>query len=259
MPELIEVELYRQAALPLAGAAIERLEVLDPRFVRGTTPTRLRRAFAGERITDLERTGKLLCVRTSGPTLGLRFGMTGVVRLDGVDALDDELLYGPKRRDPAWDRLRLVTAAGTLVVSDPRLFGSVELDPNEAALGPDATAITLGQLRGALTGSAAPLKARLLDQARLAGVGNLIADEVLWRASLAPNRPAGSLDADETRRLHRHLRSTVADLLSRGGSHRGRLMAQRRAGGQCPKDGALLVRTTVGGRTTWWCPVHQRR
>jgi formamidopyrimidine-DNA glycosylase len=258
MPELVEVEYYRRAAMPLVDATIERAEVLDARFLRGTTPRRIRAALAGQRITALDRTGKLLCVRTTGPTLGLRFGMTGIVLLDGADALDDELMYGPTRRDAAWERLRLVTDGGTLVVSDPRIFGSAELDPDEDVLGPDATAITLAELRTALAGSATPLKARLLDQRRVAGVGNLIADEVLWRAGLAPARMAGSLDAAETRQLHRHLRTTVADLLKRGGSHRGRLVPHRQSGGACPKDGAPLARVTVGGRTTWWCPAHQR-
>jgi formamidopyrimidine-DNA glycosylase len=109
-----------------------------------------------------------------------------------------------------------------------------------------------------LAGSAAPLKARLLNQSCLAGVGNLIADEVLWRAGLAPVRPAASLSRNEVRRLHRHLGRTIADLIERGGSHRGDLMEQRHPGGICPRDGTALARSTVGGRTSWWCPAHQR-
>ena len=104
---------------------------------------------------------------------------------------------------------------------------------------------------------AAPLKARLLDQGRIAGVGNLIADEVLWRAGLDPTRPAASLDANELRRLHRHLHRTVGDLIERGGTHTIDLLPHRVPGGMCPRDGAPLVRRTVGGRTTWSCPVHQ--
>ncbi|MDQ3980243.1 MAG: formamidopyrimidine-DNA glycosylase, partial [Actinomycetota bacterium] len=92
---------------------------------------------------------------------------------------------------------------------------------------------------------------------RLAGVGNLAADEALWRAGLDPARPAGSLTAAERRRLHRHLRQTLADLLAQGGSHTGDLVPHRRPGGLCPKDGTPLVRRTVGGRTTWSCPRHQ--
>ena len=97
-----------------------------------------------------------------------------------------------------------------------------------------------------------------MDQARLAGVGNLIADEVLWRAGLDPRRPAGSLSSAETRRLHRHLHAVVDDLLERGGSHMGDLLEARLPGGVCPRDGAPLARGQVSGRTTWWCPRHQR-
>ena len=124
-------------------------------------------------------------------------------------------------------------------------------------LGPDAATIAPGALAAALQGSAAPIKARLLDQSRVAGVGNLIADETLWRAGLSPLRPAGSLSPAEVRRLHRHLRRTLGDLTDRGGSHLGDLMEERHPGGRCPRDGAELVRSTVGGRTSWWCPSHQ--
>src|SRR5581483_937151 len=116
---------------------------------------------------------------------------------------------------------------GHLLMRDPRRLGGVELDPREARLGPDARTIGLAALRDALAGSAAPLKARIMDQQRVAGVGNLIADEALWRAGLLPERPAGSLDANELRRLHRHLRGTVDDLIGRGGSHTGDLIASR--------------------------------
>jgi len=102
------------------------------------------------------------------------------------------------------------------------------------------------------------LKTRLMDQRRLAGVGNLAADEALWRAGLSPHRPANSLDDRELRRLHRHLRKTMADLLARGGSHKGDFMPARVPGGVCPKDGTPLVHDYVGGRSTWWCPAHQR-
>jgi formamidopyrimidine-DNA glycosylase len=102
------------------------------------------------------------------------------------------------------------------------------------------------------------LKARLLDQGRVAGVGNLIADEALWRAGLDPARPAGSLTPAETRRLHKHLRATVEELLERGGSHTGDVFHARNPEGRCPRDGTPMIRRTVGGRTTWSCPTHQR-
>jgi formamidopyrimidine-DNA glycosylase len=92
----------------------------------------------------------------------------------------------------------------------------------------------------------------------VAGIGNLIADEVLWRAGLSPLRPAGSLTAAEVRRLHRHLVSTLSRLIEQGGSHLGELVDERHPDGRCPRDGAALTRSVVGGRTTWWCPRHQR-
>ena len=147
---------------------------------------------------------------------------------------------------------------GDLRMRDPRRLGGVQLDPYEDRLGPDALTIGEASLRRALEGSTVALKARLLDQTRLAGVGNLVADEALWRAKLSPLRPAGSLTPAETRRLQRHLRATLDDLLARGGSHMGDLLPARRPGGMCPRDGTPLLRATVGGRTTWWCPAHQR-
>jgi len=81
---------------------------------------------------------------------------------------------------------------------------------------------------------------------------------VLWRAALSPTRPAGSLTPTEVKRLQRNVVRTVGLLDDRGGSHLGDLMDERRTGGRCPRDGTELVRSTVGGRTSWWCPVHQR-
>ena len=259
MPELVEIELYRRAAEPFVGSVIEAVEVVDPRFVR---PAGSADDFAARltscTVTGVERRGKVLVMHTSGPTVGLRFGMTGVLVAGGHDTLD-ELVYGPSRHNPAWIRLRLDTTAGELAVRDPRILGSAQLDPDLGQLGPDALTITPAALRAALQGSRTALKARLMDQHRLAGVGNLIADEVLWRASLPPDMPAGAVSSIEVRRLCRQLRSTIGDLLDHGGSHRGRMTDQRRPGGMCPRCHVALRRSVVGGRTTWWCPAHQRR
>jgi formamidopyrimidine-DNA glycosylase len=117
--------------------------------------------------------------------------------------------------------------------------------------------VTPAELRRVLDGQVS-LKARLLDQRRLAGLGNLLVDEILWSAGLDPARPASTVTAAELRRLHRHLRDTLETLMARGGSHTGDLQAQRRVGGRCPRDGAFLQRRVVAGRTTFSCPVHQR-
>ena len=257
MPELIEVESYRVVADRAVGRTIEAAHAPDPWFCKGVEPATLEAVLPGRRITGTRRRGKLLLVDTDGPVLGLRFGMTGRLLVDGTGPIE-RLEYSSGRDDPAWHRFGLTFAGGgDLTLVDPRRLGGVELDPDEDRLGPDAATVGAAALRDLLAGSQAPLKARLMDQARLAGVGNLICDETLWRARLDPARPAGSLDAREVRRLHRHLRATIALLTERGGSHTGDLQAQRSRDGRCPRCHRVLDRRTVGGRTTYSCPHHQ--
>jgi len=261
VPELIEVEVYRRLADRAVGRRVAEVEAPDDWFLKGgLTPDVVVGALTGATLTGTGRIGKLLLVHLDGerPELGLRFGMTGRLVLDG-EALITELEYGPHREDPAWDRFALrFDDGGRLHISDPRRLGGVELDPHVEALGPDAWSLTLAQLRLALAGSAAPLKARLLDQSKVAGLGNLLVDETLWRAGLDPARPARSLEDDEVARLSRRIRSTVRQLFDRGGSHTGDLQGARHRESTCPRDGALLARRTIGGRTTYSCPVHQR-
>jgi len=260
VPELPEVEAYRRLAEVAAlGRRISTVEAPDPWFLKGgLVAAEVESALVGSQLIAARRRGKLLLLDTdAGHTLGLRFGMTGRLVVDGTAGVD-ELAYSSRRDDPAWDRFTLCFADGSARANDPRRLGGVLLDPDEDALGPDALGISAAGLAAALGNSSAPLKARLLDQSRVAGIGNLMADEVLWRAGLSPCRPAGSLVVAERRRLHRELGRTVGILIERGGSHLGDLMAHRRPGGTCPRDGAGLRRSTVGGRTTWWCPSHQR-
>jgi formamidopyrimidine-DNA glycosylase len=190
----------------------------------------------------------------------LRFGMSGRLIVDGVAAVDN-LVYASNAEDTRFDRFGITLGGkrgGALVMRDPRRLGGVEVQPDETRLGPDALSLTAKQLRHALAGSAAPLKARLMDQAKLAGIGNLTADEVLWRAGLDPARPAGSLDDRDITRLAATVRRTLRVMLERGGSHTGDLMVARVRGGRCPRDGEPLIRRTIGGRTTFSCPAHQR-
>lgn len=259
MPELLEVETYRQLAETAVGRTVASVRSPDPWFLKGaTTAASLRRALVGHRFVAARRTGKLLLLDLdSGPTLGIRFGMTGALVVDGRAGVD-QLRYAPRRRDPVWDRWSArFEDGGALVAHDPRRLGGVLLDPDESALGPDASSISRSELAAGLRGSHTALKARLLDQSRVAGIGNLIADEVLWRSGLSPLRPAGSLTTGEVTRLHRHLGRALGDMSERGGSHTGDLMDERRPGGLCPRDGTPLTRSTVGGRTSWWCPGHQ--
>ena len=237
MPELPEVEFYRRLAEKALGRTIAEVEAPDAWYLkRGLDAAGVTAALTGRSFTSARRIGKLLLLDTSdgGPTLGLRFGMSGKLVVDGTAGIDD-LIYSSNLALEKWDRFGLRFAdGGDLRMRDSRRLGGVELDPDEDRLGHDALAITPGALERALQ-SDAPLKARLMDQARVAGVGNLIADEALWRAGLDPARPARSLDANELRRLHRHLRRTLDDFLTRGGSHTGDLLPHRRPGGTCPK------------------------
>jgi formamidopyrimidine-DNA glycosylase len=259
VPELLEVETYRQLAESALDRPIASVASPDAWFLKGAaTAPLLRRVLVGHRFVAARRIGKLLLLDVdAGPTVGIRFGMTGSLVVDGRVGVD-EMRYAPRRHEAAWERWGVrFEDGGSLVVHDPRRLGGVTVDPDESRLGPDATTITASQLAAAVRGSRAPLKARLLDQSQVAGVGNLIVDEVLWRAALSPLRPSDSLTPNEIRRLHRQLGRTIGDLTEGGGSHTGRLMDERRPGGRCPKDGTELTRSTVGGRTSWWCPDHQ--
>jgi formamidopyrimidine-DNA glycosylase len=265
VPELPEVEGYRslaeQRALarPISGVTAPDLWYLK----RGLDPDGIASALAGRQFQQARRRGKLLLLDV-GPTLderesvvGVHFGMSGRLIVDGQASLE-RLLYSAGA-DGRHDRFTVRFAdGGWLAVRDPRRLGGVELDPDESRLGPDALGVSARDLRRALEGTHVALKARLLDQGRLAGVGNLIADEVLWRAGLAPYRSCDSLTPAELRRLHRHLSAGLAELIERGGSHMGDLEPHRHPGGLCPRDHTPLMRGTVGGRTTWWCPHHQR-
>ncbi len=260
MPELPEVEAYRRLAEERAlGRIIDEVIAPDAWYLKGGVDAgAVTTALVGQTFTAARRIGKLLLLDTEDLVVGLRFGMTGRLMVDDADAVG-ELLYTSKADRPEWDRFALRFADGGIFrMQDPRRLGGVLLDPEEARLGVDAATVTLPTLRAVLGSSTAPLKARLMNQAHLAGVGNLLADEALWRAGLDPTRPAGGLGAAEIRRLQKHLVATIADLSERGGSHTGDLRPHRAPGGRCPKDGAELVRATVGGRTTWWCPKHQR-
>jgi len=257
VPEVLEVEYFRRVADRAVGRTIARVRAPDEWFVKRTDPAALG-VLVGCRVTGTRRRGKLLMIDTDGPVLGLRFGMTGRLLVDGFAPIE-RLEYASARYEPEWFRFGLDFAeGGRLDLVDPRRLGGVELDPDPDRLGPDVMTIGAAGLRDVLAGSTAPLKARLLDQDRLAGLGNLLVDEILWRAGLDPARPAGGLDPSELARLHRHLRATLARLLEKGGSNKGDLQGQRRRDGECPRCGTPLERRTIGGRTTFSCPTHQR-
>ncbi len=263
MPELIEAAAYARAAGRAVGATIVEVTLNDPSWVRGgLSADQLASALVGTVVVEVGRLGKVVLLHTDGPMLALRFGMTGRLLWDD-DAPIDELVYGPKRSDEAWVRFALSLrhpggeVVHRLAVEDARRLGSVELDADLSDLGPDADGIDPDQLAGRFGTTTTPLKAALLDQRRLAGLGNLLADEVLYRAGLHPEVPAGTLSGDELELLSDTIAVVLGELSQRGGSHTGDLQPQRMPGGICPGDGAPLVRGRVGGRTTWWCSLHQ--
>jgi formamidopyrimidine-DNA glycosylase len=265
MPELPEVESARAVIERSAlGRPIAEVDDTDAWVCRPHVPGEIRDALLGRQLLDAHRRGKSMWVETSGRVLGIHLGMSGRILVTGPDgALDEGGDYvgtRPQRTPlkPEWDRFRLVFEdGGTLRLFDKRRLGRVRLDPDIEALGPDAGEVRLADFRDLLQRSKAPVKARLLDQHSIAGIGNLLADETLWQANIAPERPADELDRDEVARLHRSLRSAIRHAIRRGGVHTGEIIEHRRAGEHCPRCGAPMRRTNVGGRTTWACSREQ--
>ena len=146
----------------------------------------------------------------------------------------------------------------TLRLFDKRRLGRVRLDPDVDALGPDAGEVGVAAFRDLVVRSSAPVKARLLDQHAIAGVGNLLADQVLWQAEVDPRRPADQLDREQLNRLHRALRTSIRRAIKGGGVHTLEVIPYRAAGQHCPRCGAPMQRATVGARTTWFCSSEQR-
>jgi formamidopyrimidine-DNA glycosylase len=256
LPEILEVERYAQLAARTIGRRVAHVDAPDAWYLKhGADANAVQSVATGATVSDVRRIGKLLLLDlVDRPTLGLRFGMTGRLFVDGVAGID-ELEYGSSRVEPEWERFRLLFEGDTrLVMHDPRRLGGVEIAPDESRLGPDALSLTLDQLRVALRAGRGPLKARLMDQSRIAGLGNLLTDETLWRARLSPSRRAGDLSDDEMAQLHTSMREVLRELGERDGSHTGDLQVARERGASCPRCGSPMVWQTTGGRSTYWCP-----
>jgi formamidopyrimidine-DNA glycosylase len=261
VPEVLEVESYRQLAQRAVGATIRRGWADAYAAKKLSSPSTWSRAVKDLTITGTSRRGKLLLLETSGVTLGVRFGMTGVLLIDGAAGIDG-LFYGPHTFKSEWIRGGLELEDGRkLILHDPRRLGRFEIDPDVTSMGPDALTLTRAQFDDvvrASRGDGPAIKARLLDQSGVAGVGNLLADEILFRAAIDPRTPVGRLDVEQRQRLFKAFSLTMRTLKRRGGSHLGDHMESRFPGGLCPLDGAQMRVATIGGRTTYWCPVHQR-
>src|SRR5437764_4032170 len=195
MPELPEVE--RARALIEARALHRRIVAVDDRdtyVCRPHAPGEIAAALEGRELTAVHRRGKTMWVETDdaeGPVLGLHLGMAGRIVVDGDEAGDPPGVGGPASEGRGWDRFTLRFAdGGALHLRDKRRLGRARLDPKIEALGPDALTVGRDEFRTRVGRSEAPVKARLMNQAVIAGVGNLLADEILWQARVHPLRAA---------------------------------------------------------------------
>ena len=271
MPELPEVESVRRRLAPLLeGRRLDRVEIADPRLTRpAAAPEEVARELEGERVRAVDRRGKYLIVRfESGRALLVHLRMTWSFRHAPAGTLPDD----PYRR-----AVVKLDDGSDVAYRDVRRFGTwLLLEPDEAEaylavrLGPEplSPAFGAGHLARRLAGRRAPVKTAILDQRTVAGLGNIYADEALWRARIHPRRPAGELGPDEVRALHRAVRRALELGIARQGATlrdyalpdgtAGRMQAEfsvyGRAGEPCPRCGTPVERIVVGGRGTWYCP-----
>ncbi len=289
MPELPEVEtVCRQLDPELAGRTIERLEVLDARWCRPTPPRKLERALAEATIVGLGRRGKYLLLGLDGKrTLVMHLRMTGnLVLVEGENKLDpsegQRLYEGERSTSERHLRARFALDDGReLWFTDPRRFGEAfliddaKLDERFANLGvePFSADFTPEALAAMAAGRTAPLKSFLLDQRHIAGVGNIYADEALFRAGLHPLSPAGSIKPEHAEALRDAVVASLEAGIDRGGASiddyrdgRGEegtmqdeFLVHTREGEECPECGGPISRIVVSGRSTYYCPTCQVR
>jgi formamidopyrimidine-DNA glycosylase len=273
MPELAEVEFFRRRWQQAAAGKTVRKVLLHERarIFRGTAPAEIVHRLAGARFEGSSAAAKQMLFRFRGGCwLGIHLGMSGELRVEPAD-------YSPRKHD----HLVLVTSGPQLVFSDPRMFGRVQFHVGTKApawwteiapaiLSPKFTVSAVADFLRRR--ARAPIKAVLLMQERFPGVGNWMADEILWRAAIHPRRAAGSLKPSEIRRLWRECRQVCRiALVTIAG--RGRKLPpdlnvhipdswlfnhRWQPGGRCPRTGQPLAHATIGGRTTCWSPARQK-
>lgn len=273
MPELAEVEFYRKRWHEAAiNQRITAVLTHDGKKIFRSAPARLlKETLTGATLLHSEAAAKQMLFHFSNDCwLGIHLGMSGELLVADVD-------YVPRKHD----HLVLLTKRHALVFRDPRMFGKVEFaqSPTPPAwwtrIAPSilSPAFTTAAIAAFLQRRAkAPIKAVLLMQERFPGIGNWMADEILWRAGIHPARLAGSLDAAETKTLWRECRTVCRLALRHIAGDGGKLPPDLNVnipdswlfnhrwenGGRCPKTGAALVREEIGGRTTCWSPARQK-
>lgn len=270
MPELPEVETVRASLEPaVVGRRFERVEIADPRVTRPLDPDEVAAELHGEVVQALERRGKYLVFRfRSGRVLLIHLRMTGSLRHHRNGGLEDD----PHRRavvsldDGSDVTYRDVRRFGTWLLLEPG--ADVPYLTERLGEEPLGEAFTTKTLARRLEGRRAPVKAALLDQRAAAGMGNIYADEALWRAKIHPLMPAGTLGPPEIRRLHRAVKDALRAGIARqgttlrdyrtpdgeSGSMQAELRVYGRADEPCPRCGTAIAKTRVAGRGTWYCP-----
>lgn len=259
MPELAEVEYFRRQWDPGLNQPIREVALHgEKRLFRGSDPQEIIRVLTGARLLRSEGKGKQMLFHFSGGAwLGIHLGMSGGLRTEAAD-------FQPEKHD----HLLLRQAKQTLIYRDARMFGRVRFHQGKAEpewwskLPPSLTSpqFTLAYVREILgRRKRAPLKALLLSQDLFLGVGNWMADEILWQAKLAPTAMGENLTAAETKRLWSKTQYVCQVAMETIGVDWGDppenwlIHVRWKAGGDCPRCGRALERGTVGGRTTAWC------
>jgi formamidopyrimidine-DNA glycosylase len=273
VPELPEVETVRARLEPvLTGRRFERVEILDPRVTRPVEPQEVAAELEGEVVEAVDRRGKYLIFRfETGRVLLIHLRMTGTVRheRDGTPEHDPHLRVVVTLDDGSDVIYRDVRRFGTWLLLEP----GEETDYLAQRLGeePLSRRFTPASLAARLSRRRAPVKAALLDQRAAAGVGNIYADEALWRARIHPLRPAGGLNREEIAALRSGIREALKMGIARQGATlrdyrdpngaRGRMQEEfrvyGRAGEPCFRCGTPIEKIRAGGRGTWFCPACQ--
>ena len=277
MPELPEVETIRAQLAPLVeGRSFEQVSILDSRLTRPHDPREVAAELEGEEVSTLERRGKYVVVQfETDRALLIHLRMTGSLHhahrsppgTTGVDPYRRAVVTLDNGSDVTY---RDVRRFGTWLLLEPG-----ELDPYLAVRnGPEPLGrkFTTRFLRDRLSGRNAPVKAALLDQRTVAGLGNIYVDEALWHAGLHPHRPVGSLGEEEIRSVRGGIRRALERGIARqgatlrdyrkpdggSGSMQHEFKVYGREGEPCPRCGTLIEKTRAGGRGTWYCPACQR-
>jgi formamidopyrimidine-DNA glycosylase len=264
MPELAEVEFFRRQWDPGLGQKVVAVQLhAQKRIFRGSNPTALKRELAGSRFLRSFAWGKQMLFEFSGGSwIGLHLGMTGKLRVERRG-------FRPEKHD----HLVVHQAKRALVFRDARLFGRVRFHHGKTAPdwwrsgAPDIASATFDRAFVDMflhRHARAPIKAVLLLQSGFAGIGNWMADEILWRAKIAPPRAAGSLSPVERGRLFRETRFVATESLRIVAPEFGDLPGdwlihqKWKREGFCPRHRAPLRKAMIGGRTTAWCPKCQK-